>query len=715
MRFIEALKDKRMKKNLLLSTFLAGLALSTTATATSVAPEKKHRAQIRLMDSFLANHHYQSALLDDVKSKEILEKYLEYLDYGKFLFTQSEIDGFKQYETLLDDLSRKGELSVVFNMYEDFVKKRKAQTNWALSRLKTPFSDNAKGTLELDRKKVGWARDYDALKKRWEKRLLNEWITLRLAKQSDEKARETLTKRYTNTLKRLDKSKNDDIFQLYANAVTSVYDPHTTYFSPRTGENFEINMRLSLEGIGAQLGIEDELITIKKLIAGGPAKLSGELAQNDKIIGVAQGKTGAMEDVVGWRLDDAVDLIRGKRGTVVRLRIQKGINDEVVEVVLVRDKIKLEESAAKSEVKRIEQNGRIYRVGVIDIPSFYIDFEAANRGEKNYRSTTRDVKRLIVDLQKEGIDGLMIDLRDNGGGSLAEAVDLTGLFFDKGPVVQVRRADGDLTIHSDEDDKTYYDGALAVLINENSASASEIFAGAIKDHQRGVVLGEPSFGKGTVQTVIGLERFLPSIKEKVGQLKMTIAMFYRINGSSTQLKGVTPDIYIPNKASLSGKGGEREEDHALPWRSIDAVKYENFNQVLPVLSQLQRDYDQQNAKNPLMKNLLAVQAWQQKQLDDTVVSLNLIQRKARKKAIRDEGLSFENTYRKLYGYPLLNAEYLDKKDKDKTESERNDEEKYQVDAILDIATKTVADYIRLTAQDEPKTELAKKSLKPVVN
>ncbi|PIE79033.1 MAG: tail-specific protease, partial [Chloroflexi bacterium] len=366
--------------------------------------------------------------------------------------------------------------------------------------------------------------------------------------------------------------------QLYANAVTSVYDPHTNYFSPRTGEDFDINMSLSLEGIGAQLTLEDEIITIKELIAGGPAKQSGKLARNDKILAVAQGQTGAMEDVVGWRLDDAVRLIRGKRGTTVRLRIEKAINNEVVDVVLVRDKIKLEESAAKSEIKGIEKDGKVYRIGIIDLPSFYIDFDAANRGEKNYRSTTRDVKRLIQQLEKDGIDGLMIDLRDNGGGALAEAVDLTGLFFDKGPVVQVRRAGGEVTVHADDDNETIYDGPLAVLINQNSASASEIFAGAIKDYGRGVILGEPTFGKGTVQTVIDLARFLPSVKDSVGQLKMTIAMFYRVNGSSTQLKGVTPNIYIPNEDSYLPEG-EREEDHALPWHKIKGKKHQQFNQV----------------------------------------------------------------------------------------------------------------------------------------
>lgn len=679
-----------MKKVILFSLlFIVGFVQA------KVEPQKRHQAQMRLLDSFLANHHYQNAILDDEKSKEILAKYLEFLDFGKFLFTQADIDSFKRYETLLDDFAHKGKLKPIFEMHDVATEKRRLFAEWALVRLQQPFDENAPGRIQLDREKLAWAKDSHELQQRWEKRLLNEWVTLRLAKRDDKKAREILTKRYQNTLKRIDKSKADDVFQLYANAVTSVYDPHTSYFSPHASENFDMSMSLSLEGIGAQLTIEEEMITIKELIAGGPAKKSGKLAANDKILGVAQGEKGAMEDVVGWRLDEAVDLIRGKRGTTVRLQIQKGLNDEIVEVVLVRDKIKLEEQAAKSEIKRFEQNGKIYRIGIIDLPSFYIDFAGANRGDKDYRSTTRDVKKLLTQLQKDGIDALLIDLRNNGGGSLAEAITLTGLFFDQGPVVQVRRSDGNLQVHEDDDGETFYTGPLAVLINENSASASEIFAAAIKDYQRGVILGEPTFGKGTVQTIIDLALFLPSIKEKVGQLKMTIAMFYRVNGSSTQLKGVTPNLYIPNKTSYV-EGGEREEKHALAWRAIDALPHQQFSLLSPtIIEQLQRSYDQHNRHHPLMKNLVDLLAWQQSEIDSTEVDLSLTKRLQRKNDNRNKGLFFQNNFRKIYGYPLLTAEYMDKQEKDKSEEEKEDDEKYQVDAVLDIAAKTVADYVQI--------------------
>ncbi len=677
---------------------LVGCLLLAAIGYAKVEPEKKHQSQMRLLDSFLASHHYQNAILDDEKSKEILQTYLTYLDFSKVFFTQADIDSFQRYETLLDDFAHKGELSEIYQMYDLSQEKRKAQAKWALERLTKKFSDDAKGELELDREKVDWAKDETELKQRWEKRIMNEWVVLRLAKKSDKKAREVLTKRYNNILKRMKKVKSDEVFQLYANAVTSVYDPHTSYFSPITSETFDMNMSLSLEGIGAQLTIEDELITIKELIAGGPAKKSGEISPNDKILGVGQGKKGPMEDVVGWRLDEAVEIIRGKRGTTVRLQIQKASNDDIVEVVLVRDKIKLEEQAAKSEVKTFEKNGKIYRIGVIDLPSFYVDFTAANRGDKDYRSTTRDVKRLIAELKKDGIDGLMIDLRNNGGGALTEAISLTGLFLKEGPVVQVKRTDGDLQIHEDDDGETFYTGPLAVLINENSASASEIFAGAIQDYGRGVILGEPTYGKGTVQTIIDLARFLPSAKGKVGQLKLTIAMFYRINGSSTQLKGVAPDIYIPNKESYDDEGGEREEEHALAWREIEPVEHQQFNMVTSdTIEQLKAAYQQQ-IQTPLFKNLVDLLAWQKKEIDNTIVPLSLKKRQVKKDRLRDEGLVFQNNFREIYGYPLLSKAYWEKKDKDKTEKEKENDKKYEVDAVLDIAAETVADYVNIIEQ-----------------
>ncbi|MBS9778189.1 MAG: carboxy terminal-processing peptidase [Gammaproteobacteria bacterium] len=680
-----------IKKNVVLGLLL----LFSVISHAKVEPEAKHDAQIRLLNAFLTSHHYQSAALDDEKSKEILHKYIDYLDYGKFLFTKQDVSYFERYQTILDDMVRKGDLSAVFQMYDIALERRTAQFEWMIKRLQSPFSEESQETFQFDRDKVSWANSDDELKQRWEKKITNEWITFRLSKQSNEKAIDVLTKRYKNRLKRIKKAKSDDIFQLFANAVTSVYDPHTSYFSPRTGENFDINMSLSLEGIGAQLSLEDEIITITELIAGGPAIKSGKLSANDKILGVAQGFDGDIVDVVGWRLDEAVELIRGKRGTIVRLQIQKGNSDEIVEITLTRDKIKLEESAAKSKIKSFEQDGKVYKIGVIELPSFYIDFAAANKGEKDYRSTTRDVKKLIQQLEKEKIDGLVIDLRNNGGGSLVEAVSLTGLFIDTGPVVQVHRLGARPEVHADEDDEITYMGPLGVIINENSASASEIFAGAIKDYGRGVILGSPTYGKGTVQSIVDLSRFLPGIKDKVGQLKMTIAMFYRINGSSTQLKGVVPDIYIPNKEN-SAEGGEREQEHALDWKKIGELQHQKFGFVgKQVLERLQQDYDSFTSESPLFKNLVDLLKWQKIEEDNTIVSLSLKKRLKEKQRLRDKGLQFQNANRKIYGYPLLSADYLDKEYKDKSQEEKDNDKKYEVDAILDLATKTMADYVTI--------------------
>lgn len=663
------------------------------AAAKDVQPESKHSAQMRLVDSLLANHHYNNEVFNDVKSEEVLDNYIEYLDYGKYLFLQSDIDRYQlHYKDNLDDYAHKGYLLSVFDMYNDYMKKMAARTDWVLKRLEKPFDKNSNDEINLDREKVAWAKDQAELDKRWERRLQNEWLALVLAKKDDKEAREMLTKRYKNIATQLEQTKPDDVFQTYLNAVTTAYDPHTTYFSPRTSENFQINMKLSLEGIGAQLSIEDELVTIKKLIVGGPAIKSGKLDEEDKIIGVGQGKDGEIVDVVGWRLDDVVAKIRGARGTTVRLLIQKNLNDEVVEVVLVRDKIKLEEQAAKSEIKTINKDGKQIKVGIIDIPSFYIDFEAVNSNKKDYRSTTRDVKKLISELEKEGIDALLIDLRNNGGGALLEAIQLTGLFIDKGPVVQVLDSKNELQVHEDDDSEVFYKGPLGVLINNNSASASEIFAGAIKDYHRGVILGGTSYGKGTVQTIIDLENLLPGTEGKTGQLKMTVAMFYRVNGSSTQIKGVAPDIFIPAQSVIKPTG-ESEEPHALAWREIDAVKIRDNSRDFDV-AKLKAEFDKRYPNDEKLQTLTEYLQWFNEKAENKVLSLNYEKRKQQRADYKAKDLEFKNHLRRLYGYPALTADYLDKEDKDKTKAERDAEEDEKTDVVLDSASEVVADMVK---------------------
>lgn len=683
-------KIKMLRQFIILLT-LIGVSCVWGKTPVYISPQTEHSAQLRLVDSLLANHHYNSEVFNDEKSIEVLDNYIEYLDYGKYLFTQADIDRFMLYKESLDDYSHQGDLTAVFDMYNKYIEKMDQRAEWVLKRLERTFDKNSNEEINLDRETVSWAQTEAELDKRWEKRLQNEWLGLMLAQKEDKEAREMLSKRYKNIITQLNQTKPDDVFQTYLNAVTTAYDPHTTYFSPRTGENFQINMKLSLEGIGAQLSIEDELVTIKKLIVGGPAIKSGKLDEEDKIIGVGQDTDGEIIDVVGWRLDDVVDKIRGPRGTTIRLLIQKNINDEVKEVVLVRDKIKLEEQAAKSEIKTINKAGREVKIGVIDIPSFYIDFEGVSNHKKDYRSTTRDVKKLIVELQKEGIEGLLIDLRNNGGGALLEAIQMTGLFIDKGPVVQVQDSKNKLEVQEDTDAEIFYNGPLGVLINNNSASASEIFAGAIKDYHRGVILGSTSYGKGTVQTIIDLANLLPGIEGKTGQLKMTMAMFYRINGSSTQIKGVEPDIFIPAKEVIK-PAGESEESHALAWREIEPAPSQDNHKNFDV-GKLKSSYDARATNNEGLKTLNEYLQWFNEKSENKVLSLNYERRKQQRTEHKAEDLAFKNRLRKLYGYPALTAEYLDKEDKDKSKAEKDAEKDEKTDVILDNASEVVADMV----------------------
>ncbi len=662
---------------------------------TLIKPEKKHLQQLGLINTLLTTQHFNKMPFDDSVSKKVMKRYIDYIDFGKYIFTKGEVEVFKTYETNLDDDARNDNLSMPFKIYNSYVQKMQKRIQWIISYLdNTTFDKSKSGKIETDVKKIKWVKTEKELDKRWVKRIHNELVNLIISGKEEKKATKTIRKRYVNLGKKIKKTTSEDVFQIYANALTAIYDPHTSYFSPRTGEDFAINMKLSLDGIGARLSQEEELVVIKDLIAGGPAEKSNLLGENDKILGVAQGKKGEMVDIVGWTLGDSVNLIRGKRGSIVRLLIKKNITDNITEISLVRDKINLEDSAAKSEIKTIKRDGKDYKIGVIDLPSFYIDFAAAAKGTKDYRSTTRDVKKLIVELKKKGIDGLVIDLRNNGGGSLEEAIDLTGIFIKDGPVVQVKNTNGSIKVHKDRNQEITYSGPLAVLINNNSASASEIFTGAIKDYKRGLILGTPTFGKGTVQTVASLSGFLPMVKDKIGQLKLTIAMFYRINGSSTQIKGVAPDIFIPNKKSFV-PGGEIKEDFALGWERINSASYEETNFITSELvNSLQTKYKTRNKDNKVLENILNIKKWQKEVMDNTVITINLAERKKEQNDFKEKGLIFKNIYRKLYDFPLVTKEYFKKEEKDKTKAEKDEQKKYKIDAILDIANEVVVDLIK---------------------
>jgi len=565
---------------LIVSFFLFGLSpvfakKNPIIEPTTLKPSKQHRQAALITANVINRYHYVKKDLDDEFSKEILNNYIEALDSSKIFFTEKDINNFNQYETILDDAMIRGLPDPAFNIFRIFRQKVESRIDYAVSILKHPVSFSKPEEYEFRRKEVPWAKDEIELDDIWRKKVKNDMINLRLDDKTPEDVITTLTKRYQQLKSRTKKIDRNKVFEYFMNAYTTGIEPHTGFMSPRTTENFDINMRLSLEGIGAVLQEKDGYTVIKKPVPGGPAKMSGQLHSGDRIVGVGQDEKGEMVDIVGWILDDVVAKIRGPKGTTVRLQIlpkKASLGGKTKIVRLVRDKIKLEEQAAKSEIMTIEQ----HKIGIIDLATFYRDFSGQARGEKNFRSTTRDVRKLLKELKQEKVEGIVIDLRNNGGGSLAEAIELTGLFIKKGPVVQVKNAQGSIEIDEDTDPALVYAGPMAVLINRNSASASEIFAGAIKDYKRGLIIGETTFGKGTVQTLINLDRFVPGQHEKLGSLRLTMAQFFRINGDSTQYRGVVPDISYPDTGDREDSG-ERSFDNAIPFKHIQPATYRILN------------------------------------------------------------------------------------------------------------------------------------------
>ena len=474
-------------------------------------PENKHIRASELITHILTTYHYKKMELNDELSANIFDNYLENLDQNRVYFLKSDIEEFEQYRYQIDDAIENSELLPAYEIFKRYRLRVDERIRFAEEQLNNQFNFNKQESFRYDRREAEWANDEQELNEIWRKRVKNDFLNLKLAGKESEEIKETLNKRYQRILNSTLQLNASDVFQSFINAYTTAVEPHTAYFSPRTSENFDISMRLSLEGIGAVLRAESDYTQVVKVITGGPADLSGQVNIDDKIIGVGQGKDEEIVDVIGWRLDDVVDLIRGPKDTNLRLEIlPKGIGVEGPSkiITLTRDKIKLEEQDASSSIIEIPDSST--KIGVIDLPTFYIDFAAQAKGERNYKSTSKDVRRLINDMNKTGIDGLIIDLRGNGGGSLSEALELTGLFIDRGPVVQTKDASGRVEINYDPEPGIVYPGPLAVLVDGNSASASEIFAGAIQDYRRGIIIGEPTFGKGTVQNVIDINRFIIS-------------------------------------------------------------------------------------------------------------------------------------------------------------------------------------------------------------
>ena len=564
----------------LLIVFISTSVWAATQPAERVMfkPSLDQRVRSNLATKFLANWHYKDTSLDDELSEKIFDRYLDLLDPNYSFFLAKDIETFSPYRLNMDDALQHSDPTPAYEIFSTYVDRVQERVAFAREQLKQPMDFTIEESYMWDRSDVKWAETEAELDEFWRQRVKNDFLRLRLAGKEDEAILETLDDRYENLDRRISELNSDDIFQFFMNAFAQSIEPHTAYMSPRSSENFEISMRLSLEGIGALLGRENEYTSIASVVPGGPADKEGSLKAGDKVTAVGQGRDGKLQDVVGWRVDDVVDLIRGPKHTIVRLEVlheDTGIDGPTEIIEIVRDEVKLEEQAAKSEIIEVPgENDEIVKIGVIDLPVFYLDFNGRAKNLPDYRSSTRDVTRLINEMKAEGIEGLIVDLRNNGGGSLLEATTLTGLFIDEGPVVQVRNSSGRISTEEDVEAGMAWDGPLAVLVNRYSASASEIFAAAIQDYGRGLVIGETTFGKGTVQNLVDLDDYArPGDSGKMGQLKITMAQFFRVNGGSTQNRGVEPDIRFPSAGDPEDYG-ERSLENALPWTSIPTSSYE---------------------------------------------------------------------------------------------------------------------------------------------
>lgn len=667
-------------------------AITEDGELSELKPDIVHPGTNREIVLSLLKGHYSSPTIDDNLSKKMFDSYLRSLDPNKLYFTESDIQEFSQNSLSLDNALLTNNLEPAFEIFNSYQRKLVDRMEWVLNLLndesyKWDFEQDEQ--LLIDRSEAPWELTQEALNSLWTKRIKNSLLGLVLAGKDTNEAKETLIKRYKNQLNRAKQTKSEDVFELYMNAFTMTFDPHTNYLSPRDAENFDINMRLSLQGIGAVLQSDNEYTKVVRLIAAGPADKAGELKPGDRIVGVGQGKDGEMVDVIGERLDDVVKKIRGKRDTLVRLEIIPASSTDITQtkvIEIVRDKVKLEEQSAQKDIVEITRNGQTYKVGVINIPTFYMDFEAFRKRDPNYKSTSRDVKNLIAELQEEGIDGLVIDLRNNGGGSLFEARELTGLFIRQGPTVQVRDIEQNVQVHTNSDSRVYYDGPMAVLVNRLSASASEIFAGAMQDYQRAIVLGGQTFGKGTVQSLQRLNH---------GEIKLTQAKFYRISGQSTQNKGVIPDIEFP---SLYNKEvvGESSLDNALPWDTISSVhhsRYGNFSSLIP---SVESNHKSRIVNNPDFQYLNKQIERLNEQRNKEYISLNMETRKLEREAMEAASLALENERRKAKGEePFESVEAMNE-----FNSEQDAEKKpAQEDAILVESGEILLDLVSLSNED----------------
>ena len=673
------------------------LAKPTEVSIDDLRADEQHRQTALIITQVMEKFHYRKPKVDDRMSNAIFDRYLDTLDPNRSFFSQQDIAQFERYRERLDDGLRTGKIEPAFLIFRHFRTLVDQRVAFAKQLLQAGHFDfDRDEDYQFDRSEAPWLPDSAALDDLWRKRIKNDILSLRLSGKAEGEISQTLSKRYEGIARRVNQMEAEDVFQAFVNAFTLSVEPHTSYMSPRIAENFDIGMRLSLQAIGAVLRNENEFTEVQSTVPGGPAERSGQISGGDRIVGVAQGKDGEMEDVIGWRLQDVVDLIRGPKDSVVRLSVlpqSQGVGGRSHEVLLVRDEIKLEDKAAKSEV--IELDGGV-KLGAIEIPAFYRDFAAQAAGEADFRSTTRDVRKLLDELQAKRVDGIIIDLRRNGGGSLSEATELTGLFIEKGPVVQVRDASGRIEVERDPDPEQVYAGPLAVLVDRNSASASEIFAGAIQDYGRGLILGEPTFGKGTVQTLVDLGRFLRS-RDDIGRLRLTMAQFFRVEGGSTQHRGVTPDILFPTAKGAS-EHGERSLDNALPWAAIKPAAHNQAD--FTSLTMLREAAERRIASNPGFQFLLAEEDDLIEMEKKTTVSLRESVRRAEWEQREQDRLDRRNRLRAFRGLPPL-ATLDDEEDKKHADADEKDDEGIKR-IMLEESAKILADHIRAS---RPRTAL----------
>lgn len=639
---------------LLAGTAQAPVANAVAAAATQdLAPTERQRRVSKLVSNVIERSHYRQSPINDPVSSLVLDRFIEQLDGSRSYFLASDIAEFERYRYQLDDAVVSGKLEPVFAIFNRFQVRNRERIAYAVELLKTEPDFTVDESFEFDRTKAPWAKSPAELNEIWRQRVKNDEVSLMLTEKPWAETRDVLQKRYERVLKRTEQVTSDDIFEVFMNAFAHVFDPHSSYFSPRNSEEYKIQMSLSYEGIGASLQLVDDYVTVLNVLPGGPAAASGQLSVNDRIIAVGEGKSGKVVDVIGWRLDDVVQLIRGKINTVVNLQIlpagaAPGSPEKHLQ--LTRNKVTLEAQASQKQVRKVKRGDRELTIGVINVPSFYQDFEAKAAGEKDYRSTTRDVRKLIEELKTEHMDALVMDLRGNGGGHLTEATALSGLFIPGGPIVQLRETGGRVEVLDDPEPTIAWDGPMIVLVDRFSASASEIFAAAIQDYGRGIVAGQQTYGKGSVQNLYPLDRYALGPDPGFGQLTVTIGKYYRVTGESTQHRGVQPDISMPTAISTE-EVGESTRESALPWDRIRPVDFGRETQLNQAVAPLEQAHERRIATDADYRSLLADLDSFEKIRAQKKISLNLKTRMAEREQLEKERLTRENTRRAAHGLP----------------------------------------------------------------